>query len=87
MAESWGDRKGRGPSKSNPASRKRLHCNFCRGNGQAYVTTDFPSVQRVIEVHCDALLVAKQGVDGVLNADPKLDKDARKFRSLHSKNI
>lgn len=33
------------------------------------------------------LFVAKQGVDGVLNADPKLDKDARKFRSLHYNDV
>ena len=58
-----------------------------QGNGQPYVTTDYPSVQRAIEVHCDALFVAKQGVDGVLNADPKLDKDARKFRSLHYNDV
>lgn len=60
---------------------------FAGGNGQPYVTTDYPSVQRAIEVNCDALLVAKQGVDGVLNADPKFDKDARKFRSLHYNDV
>jgi uridylate kinase len=60
---------------------------FAGGNGQPYVTTDYPSVQRAIEVNCDALLVAKQGVDGVLNADPKFDKYARKFRSLHYNDV
>jgi len=60
---------------------------FAGGNGQPYVTTDYPSVQRAIEVNCDTLLVAKQGVDGVLNADPKFDKDARKFRSLHYNDV
>ena len=60
---------------------------FAGGNGQPYVTTDYPSVQRAIEVNCDALLVAKQGVDGVLNADPKFNKDARKFRSLHYNDV
>ncbi|MNI52471.1 Uridylate kinase [compost metagenome] len=60
---------------------------FAGGNGQPYVTTDYPSVQRAIEVNCEALLVAKQGVDGVLNADPRYDKHARKFKSLHYNDV
>ncbi|WP_028558890.1 UMP kinase [Paenibacillus pinihumi] len=60
---------------------------FAGGNGQPYVTTDYPSVQRAIEVGCDALLVAKQGVDGVLSADPKYDKTARKYKSLHYNDV
>ncbi|WNQ11451.1 UMP kinase [Paenibacillus aurantius] len=60
---------------------------FAGGNGQPYVTTDYPSVQRAIEVNCDALLVAKQGVDGVFHADPKYDKEARKYRSLHYNDV
>lgn len=60
---------------------------FAGGNGQPYVTTDYPSVQRAIEVHCDALLVAKQGVNGVLSADPKLDAEARMFKSLHYDDV
>jgi uridylate kinase len=51
------------------------------------VTTDYPSVQRAIEVNCEALLVAKQGVDGVLNADPRINKEARKFKSLHYNDV
>ncbi|WP_176444817.1 UMP kinase [Paenibacillus herberti] len=57
---------------------------FAGGNGQPYVTTDYPSVQRAIEVNCEALLVAKQGV---LNADPKVVQDARKFKSLHYNDV
>ncbi|WP_342439466.1 UMP kinase [Paenibacillus sp. FSL L8-0436] len=60
---------------------------FAGGNGQPYVTTDYPSVQRAIEVNCNALLVAKQGVDGVLSADPKYDREARKFKSLHYNDV
>ncbi|RJE89032.1 UMP kinase [Paenibacillus sp. 1011MAR3C5] len=60
---------------------------FAGGNGQPYVTTDYPSVQRAIEVNCDALLVAKQGVDGVLSADPRQDKGARKYKSLHYNDV
>jgi uridylate kinase len=46
------------------------------GIGQPYVTTDYPSVQRALELRCDAILAAKHGVDGVYTADPKLDKSA-----------
>ncbi|SFS67955.1 UMP kinase [Paenibacillus sp. BC26] len=60
---------------------------FAGGNGQPYVTTDYPSVQRAIEVNCDALFVAKQGVDGVYEADPKKYRDARKFQSLHYNDV
>jgi uridylate kinase len=60
---------------------------FAGGNGQPYVTTDYPSVQRAIEVNCQALLVAKQGVDGVLNADPKQVTDTKKYKSLHYNDV
>lgn len=60
---------------------------FAGGNGQPYVTTDYPSVQRAIEVNCEALLVAKQGVDGVLDADPKLHDNAQKYASLHYNDV
>ncbi|QHW32335.1 UMP kinase [Paenibacillus rhizovicinus] len=60
---------------------------FAGGNGQPFVTTDYPSVQRAIEVNCEALLVAKQGVDGVFDADPKRDSQARKFKSLHYDDV
>lgn len=60
---------------------------FAGGNGQPYVTTDYPSVQRALEVNCQALLVAKQGVDGILSDDPKVDKHARKYKSLHYNDV
>lgn len=60
---------------------------FAGGNGQPYVTTDYPSVQRAIEINCQALLVAKQGVEGVLTADPKVDPNARKYKSLHYNDV
>jgi len=55
---------------------------FAGGNGQPYVTTDYPSVQRALEVNCDAILVAKQGVDGVLDGDPRSNPNARPYASL-----
>lgn len=55
---------------------------FAGGNGQPYVTTDYPSVQRAIETNSCAILVAKHGVDGVFDHDPRARTDARRYASL-----
>ena len=52
------------------------------GIGQPYVTTDYPAVQRALELRSDAILVAKEGVDGVFTADPKKDPKAKQFKTL-----
>jgi len=54
------------------------------GIGQPYVTTDYPAVQRAIETRCDAVLAAKHGIDGVFDADPKTNPDARRYQTLAS---
>lgn len=55
---------------------------FAGGIGQPYVTTDYPAVQRALQCECDAILVAKHGVDGVYSADPNCDSSARRYESL-----
>ena len=52
------------------------------GIGQPYVTTDYPAVQRALELEADALLVAKHGVDGVYDSDPKHNPDAVRCTTL-----
>jgi len=52
------------------------------GIGQPYVTTDYPAVQRALELDADALLVAKRGVDGVYDSDPNVNPDAVRYTSL-----
>jgi uridylate kinase len=52
------------------------------GIGQPYVTTDYPAVQRALELDADALLVAKRGVDGVYDSDPNKNQDAVRYREL-----
>ncbi|HLN62852.1 MAG TPA: UMP kinase [Symbiobacteriaceae bacterium] len=54
---------------------------FAGGNGQPYVTTDYPSVQRAIEVRAEAIFAAKQGVKGVYTANPHKDATARLYRT------
>ena len=52
------------------------------GNGQPFTTTDYPAVQRSIELGVDALLVAKNGVDGVYDSDHNKNAEASKFTHL-----
>jgi uridylate kinase len=52
------------------------------GIGQPFLTTDYPSVQRALELEANALLVGKRGVDGVYDRDPKTHPDARRFDRL-----
>lgn len=52
------------------------------GIGQPYLTTDYPSVQRALEVDADALLVAKRGVDGVYDSDPNSNAQAVRYSQL-----
>ncbi|HEX4832371.1 MAG TPA: UMP kinase [Trebonia sp.] len=52
------------------------------GIGQPYVTTDYPAVQRSLELDADVLLVAKNGVDGVYDSDPKTNPNAKRYDTL-----
>lgn len=60
---------------------------FAGGNGQPFVSSDYPAVQRAIEVGCDALFVAKNGVSGVFDRDPRLDSEARQYETLHYNDV
>jgi uridylate kinase len=55
---------------------------FGAGAGLPYFSTDTVAAQRALEVRADEVLVAKNGVDGVYSADPKVDKDAKKYDTL-----
>ena len=49
---------------------------FAGGTGNPFFTTDTAAALRATEVRADAILMAKNGVDGVYSADPKKDPDA-----------
>ncbi len=55
---------------------------FGAGSGMPFFSTDTVAAQRALEVGADALLMAKQGTDGVYDSDPKTNPDARRFDSL-----
>jgi uridylate kinase len=52
------------------------------GTGNPYVTTDYPAAQRALELRADALLAAKDGVDGIYTSDPHKDPTARRYRTI-----
>jgi uridylate kinase len=52
------------------------------GIGQPYVTTDYPAVQRAIELRADAILLAKHGTDGIYDKDPRKEPDAHRYDTL-----
>ena len=55
---------------------------FGAGSGMPYFSTDTVAAQRALEIHADALLMGKQGADGVYDSDPKNNPDAVKFDEL-----
>ncbi|WP_300766839.1 UMP kinase [uncultured Bifidobacterium sp.] len=55
---------------------------FGAGAGMPYFSTDTVSIQRSLEIHCDEVLMGKNGVDGVYTADPRRDSAARRFDAL-----
>jgi uridylate kinase len=54
---------------------------FAAGTGNPFFTTDTAAALRASEMGCDALLKATK-VDGVYDADPELDPQARRFDRL-----
>ncbi|HEX3828022.1 MAG TPA: UMP kinase [Sporichthyaceae bacterium] len=55
---------------------------FGAGLGQPFFSTDTTAAQRALEVGAQAVLMGKQGVDGVYDADPNLNPNAVRFDSL-----
>ena len=46
---------------------------FAAGTGNPFFTTDTAAALRAVEIHAEALLMAKNGVEGVYTADPSTD--------------
>lgn len=60
---------------------------FGAGAGMPYFSTDTVSIQRSLEIHCDEVLMGKNGVDGVYTADPRKDPAAKKLDTLRPKDL
>ena len=55
---------------------------FGAGAGMPYFSTDTVAAQRALEIGAEVILMGKQGVDGVYDADPNRDSSAVKFDQL-----
>lgn len=60
---------------------------FAAGTGNPYFSTDTTAALRAAEIEAEVILMAKNNVDGVYSADPKLDKDAIKYDNLSYMDI
>ena len=50
---------------------------FAAGTGNPFFTTDTAAALRALEMRAEAILMAKNGVEGVMDADPKANPGAR----------
>lgn len=55
---------------------------FGAGTGNPYFSTDTTAALRASEINADVILMAKNGVDGVYDSDPKKNPDAKKYDEL-----
>ena len=55
---------------------------FAAGTGNPFVTTDTGAALRALEIEAEALLMAKNKVDGVYEEDPRINPNARKIERM-----
>jgi uridylate kinase len=55
---------------------------FAGGTGNPFFTTDTAAALRALEIHAEAILMAKNGVEGVYDADPRKKPDAKFIANL-----
>ena len=60
---------------------------FAGGTGNPYFTTDTTATLRALEVGADAILMAKNGVDGVFDSDPRSNPDAKLLPELSFREV
>jgi uridylate kinase len=61
---------------------KRRVVIFAAGTGNPFMTTDTAAALRAVEIEAEVLLIAKNRVDGVYDADPRKVAAARRFLQL-----
>src|SRR5215203_5520016 len=50
---------------------------FAAGTGNPFFTTDTAAALRALEIHAEAILMAKNGVEGVFDSDPATNPEAK----------
>lgn len=60
---------------------------FAAGTGNPFFTTDTAAALRASEINADAMLMAKNGVDGVYDDDPRTNPNAKKLENIKYADI
>ena len=60
---------------------------FAAGTGNPFMSTDTAAALRAVEIGANALLMAKNKVDGVYDADPRIHPDAKRFEYLEYMDV
>ena len=60
---------------------------FAAGTGNPFFTTDTAAALRASEIGAEAMLMAKNGVDGVYSDDPRTNPDAKKYSNISYDDI
>ena len=78
------------PQVAEPYIRRKAISNLAKGmivifgggTGNPYFSTDTTSALRAAEIGASTILMAKNGIDGVYSADPKVDATATRYETL-----
>jgi len=62
-------------------------CIFVGGIGSPYFSTDTASVLRATEINAQAILMAKNGTEGIYDSDPKTNPNAKMFENISFSDI
>ena len=60
---------------------------FAAGTGNPFFTSDTAAALRAAEINADVILMGKNAVDGVYDADPKVVRGAKKFEELRHRDL
>jgi uridylate kinase len=60
---------------------------FAAGTGNPFFTTDTAAALRAAEVDADVILMGKNAVDGVYDADPQVVRDAKKYDDIRYRDL
>lgn len=55
---------------------------FATGTGNPYFSTDTAAALRALEIEAEVILMAKRGVDGVYDSDPRVHPDATRYETI-----
>jgi len=60
---------------------------FAAGTGNPFFTSDTAAVLRAAEINADAIIMGKNGVDGVYDADPRVVRGAKKYEDITYRDL